>query len=89
MAMKKFDFNLPRPMLVGTTYRFWLSELLYEKARLLAHSMGKEPPVYIRPDDDVLVTSERVAHDLGLSRRTLTRRIKEFRDNEPSEEAAE
>lgn len=87
--MKKFEFNLPRPMLVGATYRFWLSELQHEKARLLAHSMGKEPPIYIRPDDDVLVTSERVAHDLGLSKRSLTRRIKEFNDAEVAKEAAE
>ena len=76
--MKKIEFILPRPILLGAHYKFWRSEIEFEKVRLAAAAMGRKPPEYKKPDVDYLVGSADVAREFGFSSRTLTRRIREL-----------
>lgn len=88
--MKRVELNIPRPILMGNVYRFWRSEIEHEKARLCAVSMGRDEPVYSRPENDVLVPGDVIASEFSISKRTLARRIKEMaeRDDAGQEKAS-
>jgi hypothetical protein len=74
--MKRLEFKLPKPLLVGSSYKFWRSQIEHEKARLTAQSMKAPEPEYCKPEIDSLVTLAVVAKEFALSTRTLMRRIK-------------
>lgn len=76
--MKRVELNLPMPVLMGTRYFFWRSELEFEKSRLRAIGMGRQAPEYAKPEIDNLVPAEAVAREFGISGRTLYRRISEL-----------
>jgi hypothetical protein len=87
--MQKININIPTPIFIGTTYKFWRSEIEHEKARLRSVAMGREAPEYIKPDIDELVNAATVAKEFAISGRTLSRRIKELQDAEAVNQAAE
>lgn len=76
--MKKVEIRLPRPLFIGSHYKFWRSELEHEKNRLIAESMNSEEPKYEKPEIDMLVPLAVVAKEFSLSTRTLMRRIKDL-----------
>jgi hypothetical protein len=80
--MKRVDLNVPTPILMGTQYRFWRSEIEHEKSRLRCLAMGREAPIYSRPEIDVLVPSDVFATEFGISKRTLARRLKEMAEQD-------
>lgn len=79
--MKKLEFKLPTPMLIGSAYKFWRSEIEFEKARLIAASMNAPEPVYHKPEIDVLVPLAVYSREMSVSTRTVMRRIKETEDS--------
>lgn len=78
--MQKINLNIPTPIFIGNTYKFWRSEIEHEKARLRAVAMGRGEPEYVKPDIDELVNAGDVAKEFAISGRTLARRIKEIQD---------
>ena len=78
--MSKLNLNIPTPIFIGNTWKFWRSEIEHEKARLRAVAMGRDEPEYNKPDIDELVNAGTVAKEFAISGRTLSRRIKEIQD---------
>ncbi len=87
--MQKINIHIPTPIFIGTTYKFWRSEIEHEKARLRSVAMGRDEPEYIKPDIDELVNAATVAKEFAISGRTLSRRIKELHDTNAANQAAE
>jgi len=68
-------------MLIGSTYRFWRSEVEHEKRRLRALSMNQKEPEYLRPEIDEMISASQFCKEFAISTRTLLRRIKEYSGN--------
>jgi|694.fasta_scaffold26202_8 hypothetical protein len=76
--MKKINLEIPTPLMIGNSVKFWRSEIEHEKARLRALAMGQPSPTYQKPEIDNLVAASDVAKEFAISGRTLARRIKEI-----------
>jgi len=80
--MRRIHLKIPKPILLGSQYRFWRSEVEHEKSRIRALSRGLTAPEYQKPPTDELVSSATVAREFAISGRTLSRRIKELVDSD-------
>ena len=73
--MRSIHFNLPQHIVINNRIFFQRSKIEHTKNCLMAESMGREMPPYAPPPVEELVTAARVSFELGISRRTLARRI--------------
>ena len=68
--------ELPAPLDMSGRLYFQRSVIEHYKQSLIAWASGaQDPPVYIPPAVEEFVTAEQVARELGVTRRTIGRRI--------------
>lgn len=67
--------ELPQSFKIGSRRCFKRSEIEYLKAKIIAEATGGMTPEYVAPEVEAFVNASTVARELGISRRTMSRRI--------------
>jgi hypothetical protein len=78
------EIEFPRPMRLNNRLYFARSALEKYKRALVAEATGAEPVPYTGPE--VFVPVEQAAQELGVTRRTIGRRIRGFDSENPQTE---
>jgi hypothetical protein len=76
----QLEIELPPSFKIGRLRFFRHSQVEHLKKVLIAKSIGQTPPAYVEPESDRFVAAPKVAEDLGLSKRTFWRRVREAED---------
>jgi hypothetical protein len=80
MSQQHEKVAFPQVLEVNGRLYLWRSELEKHKTALVAHALGQKPPMPTeRPVGDSLVPLRVIAAELGVTRRTLGRQIKDQR----------
>ena len=76
---RAYSNSLKRPtsFKIGNRRFFRDSQINHLKKCLIAKAMGKTPPEYEEPESEKFVPAPKVATELGISKRTFWRRVKD------------
>jgi len=75
--MHAIEIELPASFPLNHRRYFKRSEIEHLKRTLIAKATGAPLPAYEQPDAEAFVNASQVARELGISRRTMARRIAE------------
>ena len=69
--------ELPQSFMIGNRRYFKRSEIEFLKRVISAKAFGADAPTYMPPEVEHFVNASAVARELGISRRTISRKVKE------------
>jgi hypothetical protein len=73
---------LPTPIWIKGQPFFKRSQIEHWKEKIVAAALGGEEPIYERPQVENFVSGSQLAKEMGVSRRTLTRRMRQNSSSE-------
>jgi hypothetical protein len=69
--------ELPKSFMMGHRRYFKRSEIEFLKKKISAEALGGDEPKYTPPEIEQFVNASAVARELGISRRTISRKIRQ------------